>query len=737
MAAVASPAGDLLDIRRELAELQKELLPLYLVPLLAVPVAWLIYVTKRDWAADLVDVAVLQSAPAVFLILRLRQRHYTTACWLYVLTLLAGISLVVVAHPMPLVMAFGIVVVIIANALLGPLASLGAATASWASICAGSWLGRGYWPQAEGWGLLCLFLLVWGAMWASGRPLRTTGSWALNGWEQARELLAETQLRRGEVYRALRGLEEATYRIERANSELLIARQESESQRAQKEHFVATVSHELRGPLNLIVGFSRLMMMSPERYRQPLPADYYADVATIYRNSQHLADLVDDILDLSQIEAQRLPLVKEWADLTRIVGEAVATMRSLAERKGLYLIEELADDLPLTLGDRLRLRQIVLNLLTNAVRFTESGGITVRSELAQSEIIVSIKDTGQGIPPEDIPKLFREFQQAQTMSDAKTRAGRGTGLGLAISKQLVELHHGRIWVESQLHVGTAFRFAIPVLGESADQPAYGFGLSRAPALRRRQRSVIAHAAPDVVRILARYLDGYQVIGVREEQEVLALMRELHPRAILTSAEAGGALQAQVAARHDVPVISCLLPRAEQQPGWANVLAYLVKPIRPEPIEALMRQIDPGRETKVLLVDDEPDAVRLMESILTNLPRPYQIAKAYSGEQALDVLQHMTPDVVFIDLLMPNLDGVETLERMRADPRLSAIPAVIISAQDWVGGGLTLGFPLTVRRQRPMNMTQSIKCLQALLDALDPDYLAELQSAVPPPTASAP
>jgi len=220
------------------------------------------------------------------------------------------------------------------------------------------------------------------------------------------------------------------------------------------------VSHELRGPLNLILGFSRLMALSPERYGEPLPGAYRADVATIYRNSRHLSDLIDDILDLSQIEAERLPLAKERVDLEEeVVKEAAEFVHPLAERKGLTLTLRLAGTLPAVMVDRVRLRQVVLNLLTNAVRFSEKGEITLRTERQRERVLVSVQDSGPGIDADQLPRLFQEFSQAQP---AERREVRGSGLGLAISKQLVELHGGEIWVQSTRGVGSTFSFTVPL-----------------------------------------------------------------------------------------------------------------------------------------------------------------------------------------------------------------------------------------------------------------------------------
>ncbi len=183
----------------------------------------------------------------------------------------------------------------------------------------------------------------------------------------------------------VRALEEATYRIERMNNELIVARREAEEARALKARFVATVSHELRGPMNLILGFSRLMALSPKSYEQPLPRCYRADIHTIYRNCQHVLALVDDILDLSQIEAQRLPLVRDRVDLEDdVVRKAVGIVESLMERKGLTLRLELAGNLPWVLADQVRLRQALLNLLsTPCVSPSAAHHVRTRSAIMQ------------------------------------------------------------------------------------------------------------------------------------------------------------------------------------------------------------------------------------------------------------------------------------------------------------------------------------------------------------------
>jgi len=655
----------------------------------------------------------------------LRTRHYTLACWVLILSMTLIHGMIMFSHPVSLVMLLGVLAVTAADALLGTPSAILAAGLSWSAFVAALYARTGAvrldWSL---WGALVAYLLSLAANWVAARPVNTMVRWALSGWEYANTALGETRQRRGELHRVVRALEEATYRIERMNNELIVARREAEEARALKARLAATVSHELRGPLNLILGFSKLMALSPESYQEPLPADYRTDVHTIYRNSQHLLSLVDDILDLSQIEAQRLPLVKDRIDVEEDVIKKVADIVSpLAERKGLYLRQVPAGGLPWVLADGVRLRQALLNLLTNAVRFTERGGITVSTARSEDKVIVSVQDTGPGIAREDLPKLFKEFTQVRQQVEARGEGG--SGLGLSISKHLIELHGGEIWAESHKCVGTTFHFSVPLPGTEPISVA----TVRTEELKQRiagqQSCLVVHDDPDVIRMLARYIEGYRVVGLPDEDTVLALTEELHPRAIVSTPERAARIAEQLSPTpFDIPVIGCGMPRMRERAALKGVLAYLVKPIMPEMLTAVMKQVERNGETTVLLVDDDPDVVRLLERMLTALPRPYRILRAYDGFEALEVMQEDVPDVVFLDLVMPTLDGEQVIARMRASARLAEVPVVVISARDRIEGRAELETPISVRCRKPVEIARGARCLQALLDALNPTYLPE-------------
>ena len=729
IAAEKTPRGSGKDSETEIAGLRRELLRM-LVPVVAtVGWAWLFYVVIRGWELRWGTVIMLVLSLASYAAFKLSRRHYATSCCILLCGMIVAQSLLVGGPPFSLTLAFGSLVVIAANGLSSAHGALLVTILTWAANVLALRVTRSTMEVGDSGILveaLVLYLLTWGASWLMARPMKTSVEWALAGWTRAHSALEEVRGRRGEVYRALRALEEATYRIERMNNELVMAQQEAEEARVIKARFAATVSHELRGPLNLILGFSRLVALSPESYGEALPQAYRADIYTIYRNTQHMVTLVDDILDLSQVEAQRLPLVKDRIDLEAdVVAKVIRTVQPLAERKGLYLHQELAGDLPWIVADPVRLGQALLNLLINAVRFTDKGGITVRTARQEDRLLASVQDTGPGIPVEHMPKLFDAFHQVQRV---ESRQSKGTGLGLSISKYLIELHRGKIWVESAEGVGTTFYFTIPLPGADSVHGDLAETEAWTPHIRACESCLVVHDDPAVVRLFARYLEDWRVVGLPDEQDVVALTEELHPRAIVTNPTLAERIEERLShTLCDVPIISCTMPRLGEHLYSEGILSYLVKPIMPEALNAVMRKVEGDTETTVLLVEDDPDAMRLLERLLMSMPRPYNILKAYDGFEALELTKDVTPNVVLMDLLMPGIDGWETIARMRAEEHLRKVPVVIISAQDVIDDQVMLAAPIHVRYREPIDITRGVACFQALLNALPPRYLPRSRS----------
>ncbi|MGB9578506.1 MAG: ATP-binding protein, partial [Halothiobacillaceae bacterium] len=379
----------------------------------------------------------------------------------YLLTL-AGLALCTLAFftfREPAILAFCALLVLVS----GPLLGLGLILLNGACSVGVVLLTLGSAPESGGSVTIYLWLLgasaVIGVVMAQAVQL-------MDYWE--RELVARQQTligqlreRQGELNRTLKALDEAYVSLKRSNDELRVARQEAEEARMLKEQFVANVSHELRTPLNLIVGFAEMMYLVPETYEGVgWTADLVSDLKELYRASRHLQSLINDVLDLSRIDASRLPMFREMQDIRPIIADAMDTIAPLLRQRGLSYAIHVPEELPQLFVDRTRIRQVLLNLLNNAVRFTDHGGITIRVERQTDAVVVGVQDTGVGIPEQQIGHLFEDFSQG----DAGLRSRVGAGLGLAISRRFIQLHGGRMWVESQVGVGSTFYFSIPLPG---------------------------------------------------------------------------------------------------------------------------------------------------------------------------------------------------------------------------------------------------------------------------------
>lgn len=717
MSVATEPTYSDADLGAEIEGLRQDTLQsLNWIPPLA-GLAWFYHAMVSGWP-PLIHIVPLVALTLVALgTHRLARQSYALGSWFFLLGIWAVSTYLLAQGPQLAVLAVGVVLISMASALVsvGGAALITCLTMGAAALARGlHWGGGGtseMYLQAH-----ALYILSFFTGWLVTRPLRTSTTIALAGWEQTRQTLLELRQRRSELYGTVRSLEEAIRRIEHSNNELLVARREAETARALKVRFASTVSHEMRSPLNLILGFSKLMALSPESYGEALPQPYRADIYTVFRNCEHLVSLVDDILDLSQIEAQRLPLLKSQIDInSQVVGDAVEAMCALIERKGLALHLDLAEGLPDVLADPARLRQVVLNLLTNAVRLTEKGMIALRTVHQGDRILVSVADSGPGISESDISRLFREFHQL-TVTDKRYEGG--SGLGLAICKYLVELHGGEIWVDSKVGQGTTFTFSIPVTG---DEVTAGKLVATGDLRRLGQTQpicLIVHDDPGIMRLLVRHLVGYHMVGVSPGEGLGSLVQDLHPMAILASPELRPTIRTELQRwSADLPILDCALPRASAHGELEGVLGYLLKPIIADMVQAFVKRVDQGTNLTVLLVDDEPDAVRLLERILTALPHPYSILRAYNGLEALEVMQRTVPDIVFLDLIMPQVNGRQVVAQMRSDPRLARVPVVVISGQDWIERSVLLGQTFTLTWQEPVSLARGVCCLQALLDGL--------------------
>lgn len=543
-----------------------------------------------------------------------------------------------------------------------------------------------------------LILVSWGLVYLvfiAQRPERTLITWVWREFTQAQKHLEDARDRQVQLKQALEDLALATAETIRLNNMLAAARKAVENARKAKEEFVANVSHELRTPLNMIIGFSDMILESPQVYARRLPPALLADIAAIKRNSQHLATLVDDVLDLSEIEGGYIHLNKEWISLSEVIREAAQAVTALFQKKGLDLTLDIPDNLPLIYCDRTRIRQVILNLLSNAGRFTETGGCNVRVITEDETCTISISDTGPGMRPERLKHMFEPFQQGDP--SIRRRYG-GTGLGLAISKRFVELHGGKIWLESQVGVGTTVYFTLPMdktIQEREDEQrsrwfkGYEERVTRtrrslAPNVEPKPRVIVFEEGTALSRLARRHLDEIEVIRITAKDDLAQAVRQYLAAAVLINEATEGlpsrALVKSLRSAFDIPIISCWVPERKTAFIEMGAQDYLVKPIeRMDLLESIQRAA-PEAKT-ILLVDDDDESRQLFRRMLASAARSYNVLHAENGTSALTLLRERKPDIMLLDLVMPNVDGFEVLERKRADPVICNIPVIIISAKD--------------------------------------------------------
>jgi signal transduction histidine kinase/CheY-like chemotaxis protein len=559
--------------------------------------------------------------------------------------------------------------------------------------------------------------------WLAHRNLITALEWAWNSYHQSQRATEEARRHRAELAEVFKSLDSAYYRLERFSVQLAHARNAAEEARRAKQQFVANVSHELRTPLNIIIGFSESMVLSPESYGvNTIPRPFMGDINRIYRSAQHLKKLIDDVLDLSQIDAQSVPLFLERLPVSQVVIEAADMIEPLAAQKGLTLDLDLHPSLPPVLMDQLRVRQVLLNLLSNAVRFTDAGGIRVSTELEGEQIRVTVADTGPGIAPENLERVFEEFQQ---LDDPLNKRYDGTGLGLALSRRFVALHGGRMWVESDLGQGSHFSFALP-LSAAGFTPINGRTprpiLMAQEVARHGPTVLVAAEEPMAANLLKRHLRDYQIKRI-SEAEVADAVESYLPHAIIRSNIDGDQESSDLllAVEPFKPtLITCPLPDATHLARLLGVEHFLVKPIVREHLLDLLAAYG-DRVRHLLIIDDDPQLGELILRMALAAPLRYTVEVACGGVEGLERMRERRPDLILLDYMMPEMTGLSVIEIMRSDEELRSIPVAMITARDVPGEELHFASRSRIVLDCAAGLTFSevLACVQALLEVLPP------------------
>ena len=650
-----------------------------------------------------------------------RSLQWTVACYLAGLT--AMITILVISYGNSANFALYLTVVLVAAALTSAL-RMWLVTAAIAVLL-----------LAVGWRLqlaprelllpLILLLLTALTAWLSARRLFSALEWALTMTEHEQRSTAEARTHRGELQRALQSLDIALSRLERANRSLVFAQEAAEKAYRFKSEFVANVSHELRTPLNLIVGFTEMMATAPESYGGlPLPKEYRGDMLATYRSARHLLDLINDVLDLSQIEAGRMAILKERTSLHAVVNEAVEIVRGLADARKLSLLVELpAGDLQLDL-DRTRIRQVLLNLLTNAMRYTERGWVRVTaaviSEPTAEQVTLRVADSGRGIAPEKLARAFEAFDRLD-----EEQLTQGSGLGLAVSKKFVELHDGRMWIESALEStatqgGTTVHLTLPLPSSAEKLPLGKLRLSHPLVYENGTPLVLVlHDDPRALSLLRRYVDECEFVLATTATAAQEQLEHAEPNVVIVDKELLPLWKAVVmkmpAASH-LPVLICHLPSMRQVGISLGATDYLPKPVSRDDLALVLARL-PTPPRTALVVDDDPHIVRLIGRMLRAIAPELRILEAFDGAAALSIALAQQLDVVFVDLMMPGMNGTSFIHAARREVTLATLPIVVVSVRSAEQESTPLVGELRLERENGFSLTELLAMLQTLLNTL--------------------
>ncbi len=508
-------------------------------------------------------------------------------------------------------------------------------------------------------------------------------------------------------------IEERTQELARMTVAAEEARKSAESANSAKSSFLASMSHELRTPLTSIIGFSELLLADAEAEGRQEAVE---DLTRVMDSARHLLNLINEILDLSKIEAQKMELHLERFPVAQVIKEVNNTLGPLAAKRGNQLVVDVEGDLGTTLCDLVKLRQSLLNLLSNANKFTNQGRVTLAvrrvSRGGEDFLVFRVSDTGIGMTPEQLGKLFQAFQQADSSTSRKFG---GTGLGLVITRKFCELLGGSVGVTSQVGVGSTFTIELPAEVKKPEKPAKAEAKPPAqalpakvvpPGLKPVENALLQFAPPPgangskpLVLVVDDDVNVHQLVertlallGCRfrfatNGQEGYQLARELRPTLITLDVDMpvqdGWATIAQIKSDPELaatPVIMLTMSSGDKDLGFTfGAAEFLAKPVEGVQLTRILkRHLDGVANGFVLIVDDDPDIRELLRRQLE--VQQLGILEAADGTAALALLERTRPNLIICDLMMPAMDGFKFLAEFRRRPEWEHIPVVVLSAK---------------------------------------------------------
>src|SRR5262245_36339002 len=487
-------------------------------------------------------------------------------------------------------------------------------------------------------------------------------------------------------------VQERTEELQQRQEQLQEVNIQLEIANRHKSEFLANMSHELRTPLNAVIGFSEVLLDKMFGDLNAKQEEYLDDVLS---SGRYLLSLINDILDLSKVEAGRMELELGTFDLRQLLEGSLVMVKERALAHGITLSLQTADDVDTLTGDERKVKQILFNLLSNAVKFTSDGGkVGVTATRAEAMVQVAVWDTGVGIPPDDQQRIFEEFQQVGQGLAGKTE---GTGLGLTLAKKFVELHGGTIWVESTPDRGSTFTFTLPIGAAASPGPLPAVQEDTA---RDRERVVepgsigplvlVVEDDPRGADLLHIYLTeaGYSVDVARDGAEGLEKVRQLAPAAvvldILLPKLDGWAFLTQVKADPVTRAVPVIIVSIIDQKGKGFALGaadYLLKPVQKDDLLRTLHAFSLTAKmqtapVKILAIDDDPKAVELLAAVLE--PEGFRVLRAYGGEAGIEIARAEQPDLIILDLLMPEMNGFEVLDRLGQSAVTKQLPVILFT-----------------------------------------------------------
>jgi len=512
-------------------------------------------------------------------------------------------------------------------------------------------------------------------------------------------MLQTIQQRNAELVVAHKNAEDARDSLRQVNEglEQKVAERTAELERAvvaakeanqAKSSFLAKMSHELRTPMNAIIGYSEMLR---EDAADKGEADTAEDLQKILSAAHHLLGLINDVLDLSKIEAGKMQLYLETFDLQTLVHEVSSTIAPLVEKRKNELIVNCTPAIGSMYGDATKIRQALLNLLSNASKFTENGRIELKIEREigdqQVWVLMHVIDTGIGMTEEQLGRLFKAFTQADASTSSKFG---GTGLGLAITKQFAQMMGGDITVKSTPGAGSTFTMRVPARVKPARSPYAITDKESQPGPAPKGRVLVIDDDEAVHVVLTNMLtrEGYSTRNAHDGKEGLRIAREYRPDIvildILMPGMDGWSVLSQLKAMPgfaDIPIILLTMLENKEMGFALGAADYLTKPIDAQKLlPVLERHRTPKQAGTVLVVEDDPPSRELLVRMLEK--ENIVVKEAGNGKEALDVIQGgVLPDMIILDLVMAEMDGFEFLRQIHPHPEWSKIPVVVVSSLD--------------------------------------------------------